>query len=71
MGKQLKIGFGGYSDLITLTLVQRMSKGPLASGGILSGGTNGYGTYYVVTETCANDNSSTFNQRAQVDVSST
>ena len=71
MGKKLKVGFGGYSDIVTLTLVQRTSKGLLTANGVPNGGTNGYGTYYIVTESSANENSSAFGGYAEVHVSAT
>ena len=71
LGKQLKVGFGGYSDIITLTLVQRTSKGLLDANGVPNGGTNGYGTYYIVTESSANENGSAFDGYAEVHVSAT
>jgi hypothetical protein len=57
LGKQLKVGWGPYSDIIVLTLVQRTSAGlPSQNGipGVPDTSTNGYETYYIVTESSAN-----------------
>jgi hypothetical protein len=57
LGKQLKVGWGPYSDIIVLTLVQRTSRGlPSQNGipGVPDTSTNGYETYYIVTESSAN-----------------
>ena len=60
LGKEIKVGFGGYNDMVTLTLVQRTSKGDPSSEGVPGtntlGSTNpgqGYGTYYTVTDSYA------------------
>jgi len=74
LGKQIRIGYGSFSDIITLTLVQRTSTGTPASGGVPGtntlGNTNpgqGYGTYYTVTDSSANDSPhSLINGYAQV-----